>query len=120
MLNQQWLTELFNSVDDMNTEDFIAYLAKDCTFRFANIPAATGTIEIRSFLNHFFSSISSLSHNVSAFWEVPEGLVCHGFVTYTRHNSSTLTVPFSNIFTIKNKKIAEYLIFADTSALYTD
>jgi hypothetical protein len=47
-----------------------------------------------------------------------DALVCHGTVTYTRHDSSTLTVPFANIFKVHGELIDEYLIFIDVSQLY--
>jgi len=39
-------------------------------------------------------------------------------VTYTRHDSSTLTVPFANILRFEGDLIDEYLIFLDVSELY--
>jgi TRAP-type uncharacterized transport system substrate-binding protein len=45
-------------------------------------------------------------------------VICHGTVTYTRHDASTLTVPFANIFRTRDDLIDEYLIYVDASALY--
>jgi len=39
-------------------------------------------------------------------------VVCHGIVTYTRHDSSALTVPFANILTVEDGLFSKYLIFA--------
>ena len=47
-----------------------------------------------------------------------DGVVCHGRVTYTRKDNSTLTVPFANVMKLDAKGIYKYLIFADTSDLY--
>ena len=41
-----------------------------------------------------------------------------GRVTYTRHDDSTLQVPFSVILKMQGDLIDEYLIFVDTSELY--
>ena len=42
-----------------------------------------------------------------------------GFVTYTRTDSSTLTVPFCNVLNLVGDQIKEYLIFIDNSQLFT-
>ena len=46
-----------------------------------------------------------------------EKIACHGFVTYIRHDDSFLSVPFADVFSLRQGKIAEYLIFADLSRL---
>ena len=40
-----------------------------------------------------------------------------GQVTYTRHDGSQLSVPFANIFKLRDGLIGEYRIFGDFSAL---
>ena len=44
-------------------------------------------------------------------------MICHGTVTYTRHDSSQLKVPFTNILKMDDKLIKEYLIYVDVSQL---
>jgi hypothetical protein len=113
------IENLFSSIDEKNAEEFIKHLDENCFFRFGNLPAIDGAEEVGNFVAGFFDSINSLKHELSNLWNIPGGIVCHGTVTYTRHDMSVLTVPFSNIFQIKDDKISEYLIFADTSQLYS-
>ena len=51
---------------------------------------------------------------------VPDAVVCHGTVTYTRHNGTQLRVPFANVFKLKNKRIQDYLIYIDNTRLYAE
>ena len=118
MSDLNWVAELFASVDEKNIEKFSSFLAEDCSFRFGNFPAVQGVDGVSEFVGGFFNSIESLKHDISDIWPVPGGVVCHGMVSYTRHDKSVLSVPFSNIFKSKNGKVCEYLIFADTSQLY--
>lgn len=118
--DQNWIIELFSSIDEKNVEKFSSFLSEGCSFRFGNMPAADGVDGISQFVGGFFDSIKSLKHDIIETWEVPGGAICHGMVTYTRHDDSTLSVPFSNIFKIDNGKIFDYLIFADTSQLYAE
>jgi hypothetical protein len=77
-----------------------------------------GKHDIEIAVNAFFDSLDSLAHEVYDFWFIPEGLVCHGQVSYTRKDGTVLTIPFANILKGKEQNITEYLIFADTSKLY--
>lgn len=112
------LDKLFQAIDAKDAEGFAAFLSPDCTFRFGNLPAVTGQDQVREFVAGFFASIAALSHVIEAQWAVPGGLIYHGMVTYTRHDGSTLTVPFANVFGLAPEGIASYLIFTDTSRLY--
>jgi hypothetical protein len=118
MQNKEWFVELFASIDARNIEKFVSFLDADCDFRFGNLPAVTGIDSISDFVGGFFASVASLRHDLNEFWLMPDGAVCHGTVSYTRHDGSVLSVPFANIFKTRNLKIVEYLIFADTSQLY--
>lgn len=113
------INELFEAIDCKDPERFSSFLSSDCIFRFANNPNVTGLKNIREYITGFFDSIDSLKHDIVDIWEIPGGITCHGFVSYTRKNGSVLTVPFANIFKTDSTGIVEYLIFANTSQLYT-
>ncbi len=66
----------------------------------------------------FFSSIKLLQHKLNECWDADGAVICHGSVTYTRHDSTALSVPFANILAIKDDLIKDYIIFADISELY--
>jgi hypothetical protein len=113
------ISELFSAIDSKDATKFASFLAEGCVLRFGNLPEVRGVTEIRNFVSGFFDSIDSLSHRIEESWSVPDGLVCHGLVSYVRKNGASLTVPFVNIFGIGSAGIDRYLIFVDTSALYT-
>ena len=116
--DKNWIIELFKSIDEKNIEKFSSFLSDDCAFRFGNFPESHGADEVSKFVGGFFDSIESLKHEIVDIWAVPGGAVCHGMVSYVRHDKTVLSVPFSNIFKSNNGKIHKYLIFADTSQLY--
>ncbi len=63
-------------------------------------------------------SIASISHEIRDTWNVPDGVICHGQVSYVRKDGSVLSVPFANVLKMGSQHIDKYLIFADTSMLY--
>lgn len=111
---------LFDAIDAKDVAGFGSYLADDCLFRFGNMSAVEGRTEVEAFVAGFFDSIDALRHELVDSWNTAEGLVCHGQVTYTRKNGTLLSVPFANVFKMGDGGIKEYLIFADTSALYAE
>jgi len=112
------VTELFRAIDSKDLKSFTSFLSPDCAFKFGNLPAVVGINEIQEFVAGFFDSIDSLSHEIENSWNIPDGLICHGYVSYTRKDDSILTVPFANIFKLDSTGVTEYQIFADTSQLY--
>ena len=115
---EQWVNEVFRSIDTKSCEHFTDFLTDDVHFRFGNMPTTLGKSAVAEQVRYFFDSIKSLKHQVNEFWSHDNSIICHGSVCYTRHDNSTLDVPFSNIFKLNDQKIREYLIFVDISKLY--
>ncbi len=109
---------LFECIDRKDADGFAGYLAEDAVFRFGNAEPVAGRDAVREMVAGFFQSIAALSHNVEQSWEVDGHLIAHGQVTYTRHDGTTLTVPFADLLATRDGLISEYLIFADVSELY--
>ena len=113
------IKELFEAIDARDADGFVSFLAPDCLFRFGNAPEVRGAGEIRLHVEAFFNSIAGLAHRIEDVWDVPGGLVCHGWVSYARRDGTGLTVPFANVFRLGPAGITEYRIFADTSTLHS-
>ena len=114
----EWINGLFQSIDNSNTDAFLTFLSDDVTFRFGNAEPVKGKENVGNTVQGFFDSIKTLSHDLHEVWEHPDAVVCHGTVTYTRHDSTTLTVPFANVFGINGNLVRDYRIFVDVSQLY--
>jgi ketosteroid isomerase-like protein len=114
----EWIKELFQSIDNRDTDAFLSFLSDDVMFRFGNAEPVKGKKDVGKAVQGFFESIKALSHDLHEVWEHPNAVVCHGMATYTRHDSTTLTVPFADIFGIDGDLVRDYLIFIDISQLY--
>ena len=110
--------ELFAAIDAKDAARFASFLDPACIFRFGNAPPVRGRDEIERYVAGFFAALKSLSHKVLDAWTTPDAVLCHGLVTYVRHDGSSLQVPFANVLKLKSGKVKEYLIFADTSELF--
>jgi len=117
MPDNEFLQSLFHSIDSKDSTAFQQFLAPNCTFRLGNLPAVTGRESIGAAVAGFFASLQSISHDIDAAWHTADSSICHGLVSYTRHDGSQLTVPFANILKREAQLISEYLVFVDISGL---
>lgn len=115
---RDWIDCLFAAIDRQDADAFAGFVTEDACFVFGNLPAVTGRAAIRDFVAAFFGSIRAVSHRVPDVWQVGDTVICRGEVSYTRHDGSTLTVPFANVFRMEGDKVRDYRIYMDASALY--
>ena len=118
MEREHRVTRLFQSIDNRDADAFLAFLADDVVFRFGNAAPVSGKAAVDEAVRGFFGSVKGICHELAASWEDEGVIICHGTVTYTRHDSTSLSVPFANILGLSNNVINNYLIFADISELY--
>lgn len=112
--------DLFAAIDTRDAGRFAALLHRDAVFQFGNAPRVHGREAIRETVAGFFMSIAAVHHDLAGVWQPAGALICHGDVTYTRHDDSTLTVPFANVLSLEGGKARDYRVYADISALYTE
>ena len=113
-----WVRQLFESLDAMDTEGFLRFFADDARFRFGNEQTVTGKDDIRKAVEDFFSSIGGLKHRILETWVHAETVICQGEVTYTRTDNTKVTLPFVNIWRMEGDRIIEYLIYIDITPLH--
>ena len=112
------LQRLFSAIDRKDTAATLACIDSRARFRFGSAPAVTGHAEIGAAIDGFYDTIAGLSHVVDRILDQGEVLVCEGRVTYTRHDGSTVTLPFANIFDLSDGLIMDYRIYVDIAPLY--
>ena len=117
--NKNWLVSLFETIDRMDAGQFVSYLTEDATFRFGNFPSVNSKSLIKKSVKDFFSGIEGLSHEIYKTLDFEDVVVVEGKVSY-HLNGKTISVPFCNIFEMKNELIKEYKIYIDISPLLSE
>ena len=112
------INSLFASIDAMDTEKFLGFLTNDASFKFGNADAAVGKEDIKKAVSDFFGIINGLSHNIINIWEVGNTIICRGEVTYTKKDDSKITLPFVNVFAMKENKVKDYSVYIDIGPLF--
>ena len=115
-----WITGLFASIDRKDTDGFASFLTEDALFRFGNQPTVHGRDAIGAAVDGFFSSIAGLAHRIERIWEHSDSVVCHGEVSYERLDGSSTTLPFADVFIMRDDLVREYLIYMDVTPLFAD
>lgn len=115
---KDWLVKMFNSIDQMDADRFVSFLAEEASFKFATAPAVKGRKNIHDSVSQFFSAISDLHHDVKEVWEFTDVVICEGEVTYTRHDALKMSFPFVDILRMKDGLIVDYRIYTDNSSLF--
>ena len=110
---------LFASIDAMDTERFLGFIHEEGTFRFGSSPPVTGRDGIRAAVEGFFATFAALRHEVDLLISDGSAVACEGKVTYTRHDGSTITLPFANVFGVEDGLISTYHVYIDIGPLYT-
>ena len=113
-----WVTQLFRSVDNMDSDGFATFLADDANFKFGNADVVAGREQVGKAVADFFGSIKALHHDVLNVWEVPGTVVTELRVTYTRKDGKKVSVPCVNLFGMQGTKIRDYKIFIDITPVY--
>lgn len=112
------LDGLFEAIDTMDAKRFAGFLTVDAQFRFGSAPAVVGRDAIRSAVDEFFATIAALSHSVKTVVSDGSTIICEGEVTYTRHDGTSITLPFADVFEMADEMIANYKIYMDINPLY--
>jgi limonene-1,2-epoxide hydrolase len=112
--------KLFASIDAMDTESFLGFIHEDATFRFGSSPAVKGHAEIGAAVGGFFSSFAALKHDLQRLVADGNVVVCEGEVTYSRHDGSTITLPFANVFETDDGLISLYRVYIDIGPLFAE
>jgi ketosteroid isomerase-like protein len=118
MADHTFINDLLASIDRKDVQAFTAFLTPDASFRFGNNAAVVGREAIEAAVAAFFRAIQKVSHDLENQWSLPDTAICMGVVTYTRHDGSTLKVPFANVMKLRPSGIHDYRIFTDNSALF--
>jgi len=115
----RWWSRLFSVIDAGDATAFCEFLTPDAIFRFGNVAPVVGSDAIRHAVGGFFAAIACSRHRLIRIWEAEHGLVGEGEVTYTRHDRTTVTIPFVNVFELQGDRIRTYSIYIDVLPLFS-
>jgi len=111
---------MFAAIDARDGTGFVSYLTEDAVFRFGSAPSVQGRDAIQAAVEGFFTTIAGCSHRIDNTLQQDDTVVCEGEVTYERHDGSSITLPFTDVFEFAGELIAHYKIYIDIAPLYAE
>jgi hypothetical protein len=114
----KFLRDYWQCIDALDLEKFLSFFAPDCTMRFANAPVVHGISGVRDIIAPVMAGVAGISHHQLGLWVNEDATVVRGDVTYTRHDRSTVTLPFMCYFEFTEGLIRSTQIYIDIAPLY--
>ena len=111
---------VFAAIDAKDGAAFVSYLTEDAVFRFGSLPPVQGRDAIQAAVDGFFTTIAGCTHSIARTIGQDDTLVCEGDVTYLRHDGSSISLPFTDVFEYEGGLIAHYKIYIDVAPLYAE
>lgn len=118
MAHPDWIPRLLRSIDERDWDTFVSHLTEDAEFRYGSGQTAVGRESIRSAADQALSPFPVVEHELVDVWERPDATVIQGKVTYQWPDGHRQTLPFLNLFSMRDSLITKYLIFIDPSPLF--
>ena len=112
-----FVKNLYQYVDNKDINALAECLSEKVKFRIGNYDMLQGKEAVLQANTAFFTSISSMRHQITTTWVQDQDIICHGQVHYVRLDNSTHTVPFATVLQLHQGKIDNYLVFVDLSEL---
>ena len=118
MAHPEWIPRLLRSIDERDWDTFVSHLTEDAEFRYGSGQTAVGRESIRSAADQAVSPFAAVEHELVDVWQRPDSTVVQGKVTYQWPDGHRQTLPFLNLFSMRDSLITKYLIFIDPSPLF--
>ena len=112
-----WYEDFYAGVDAMDITVVERLCTPDTTVRFANHPPAEGREQVRAALEHVWSTIGGLRHNIKEVIEAGDRCVIEAVVDYTRLDGSVVSIPAATAIERRDGLIATQRIYIDMAPL---
>lgn len=109
---------LFRAIDAMDSEAFVGFLTDDAEFCYGSQPPVRGRAAIRDYVAGFFTALEALEHRIVEVHDAGDGVsVIEGEVTYHPGPGRTVTLPFANVFRLRDGRVSSYRVYIDPTPM---
>ena len=113
------LIEVMKVADRMDAVSFSDLMTEDVKFRFSNGNLSTGRAAVVTGLNHLFSKITALKHDVTGIYENKDGYAVEAVANYMMKDGKVISLPVVSVMKYRRDKIYDYRIYMDISPVMT-
>jgi ketosteroid isomerase-like protein len=114
-----WVQSFVDAVDTLDVDKVLCFFGDSSTWTYGNNPPMTSLAEMRATMGGFHESIAGISHVLGTCFAPREGVIVAEFeVTYTRLDTSSVTIPASGFYELKDGLIHVYRVYVDVSPVF--
>ena len=114
----EFVRDYWQSIDTLDMDRFLGYFAPDCTMGFGSYPLVQGLDGVRGMIAPVFAGVAGMRHQRLGLWVTDDATLARGEVTYTRHDQSTVTIPFMTYFVFAGERIRATHVYIDIAPLF--
>ncbi len=118
MNTDEFVRDYWLSIDALDMERFLSFFTPDCTMGFGSYPLVHGLEGVRGMIAPVFAGVAGMRHRRVGLWVEEDATLARGEVTYTRHDQSTVTLPFMTYFHFAQGRIQWTHVYIDIAPLY--
>ncbi|MBN1208601.1 MAG: nuclear transport factor 2 family protein [Myxococcaceae bacterium] len=119
MADLSWVHELFAKFDQGDIEGWASYLSEDASFRMGSGVPVSGPQGAKQVISAILTMARNVRHDLLDVWQTPEGVVVRGEISMHRiKDGRRITLPFCNVFDVKEQRIQRYLAHLDPSPIF--
>ena len=108
------VSSVLSAVDRASPDEFLAFLASECEFRFATNPPIRGGVGIRAALLELFAATDAIEHTWTDVWPIGAHIIVRGTARYVFKAGGEKTVPYCEVWRLDDDgKINQYEIYCD-------
>jgi ketosteroid isomerase-like protein len=112
------IRKIYDEVDGMRMEGFLAALTDDIKVTFGNHPTAVGKDQVRGAIGAFWSSIGGLRHRFTQILHDRDQAALEAQIDYTRKDGKVVTVPCVTMLRARGELISDMRIHIDVAPVY--
>src|SRR5437868_12260567 len=109
---------LFGRGEAFDSDGFAGFFADTPMYHFGNGEPCLNKRAIFDSVTQFFAAVDALYHDVRNIWEYGDSVFVEMDVTYWRKDSTSVTLPCSDIFRFDGDKIQELRIYMDANPIF--
>ena len=91
-----WIERQYETVDGMDMDGFLSFIAEEAQLRFGNNEPASGHDQIRGAIGEFWDFIEDLRHEFTDIWE-QDDVVLEASIRYTKLDGEATYIPVTTI-----------------------
>ncbi|MEQ9617885.1 MAG: nuclear transport factor 2 family protein [Deltaproteobacteria bacterium] len=112
------LDKFLNAFETKDADKLIKFLTDDAILQDGNNEPLVGREAIGKAVGDFFELIGGVKFNVIRRWIHPDSIIVQGEVTFTRLDDSEITLPFADIYYLKEDRIQKLYSYIDINPLF--